>query len=112
MLRNVKVAEVDQRTKDREVVHQTDSPDLWTNGGGTRRSVTTLHYATKPEGSWPDEVKELFPIYLILPAPLGPGVYSVSNRNGYRQQTNNVSWGKGWAVRRADNLIAICKPAA
>jgi hypothetical protein len=27
----------------------------------------------------------------ILPAALGPGVYSASNRNEYRKQKNNVS---------------------
>jgi hypothetical protein len=32
-----------------------------------------------------------FSIYLILPAPLGPGVYSASNRNEYQKHTNNVS---------------------
>jgi hypothetical protein len=31
----------------------------------------------------PYEVNELFPIYLILLAALGPGVYSASNRNEY-----------------------------
>jgi hypothetical protein len=37
----------------------------------------------KVAGSSPDEVK--FYIYLILPAALGPGVYSASNRNEYRK---------------------------
>jgi hypothetical protein len=31
-----------------------------------------------------------FPIYLILPAALGPGVYSASNRNEYQKQENNI----------------------
>jgi hypothetical protein len=30
-----------------------------------------------------------FSIYLILPAALGPGVYSASNRNEYQKQKNN-----------------------
>jgi hypothetical protein len=30
-------------------------------------------------------------IYLILPAALGPGVHSTSNRNQYQKQKNNVS---------------------
>jgi hypothetical protein len=34
---------------------------------------------------------EFFSIYLILPAALGPGVYSASNRNEYRKQENNIS---------------------
>jgi hypothetical protein len=40
-----------------------------------------MHSATsrKVAGSRPDEVK--FSIYLILPAALGPAVYSASNRN-------------------------------
>jgi hypothetical protein len=32
----------------------------------------------------------IFWIYLILPAALGPGVYSSSNRNEYQKQKNNV----------------------
>jgi hypothetical protein len=30
-------------------------------------------------------------VYLILPAALDPGVYSVSNKNDYQNQKNNVS---------------------
>jgi hypothetical protein len=45
----------------------------------------------KVAGSRPDEVNGFFSIYLILPAALGPGVYSASNRNEYRKQRNNVS---------------------
>jgi hypothetical protein len=43
--------------------------------------VKHCHYATnrKVAGSIPDEVN--IQIYLILPAALGPGVYSSSNRN-------------------------------
>jgi hypothetical protein len=50
------------------------------------------HYATSREvvGSRPDEMNNFSSIYLILPAALGPGVYSVSNRNEY-QKKNNVS---------------------
>jgi hypothetical protein len=33
----------------------------------------------------------MFSIYLILPAALGPGIYSASNRNEYQKQINNVS---------------------
>jgi hypothetical protein len=29
-------------------------------------------------------------MHLILPAALGPGVYSASNRNEYKNQKNNV----------------------
>jgi hypothetical protein len=39
----------------------------------------------------PDEVIELFSIALFLPAVLGPGVYSASNRNEYQKEKNNVS---------------------
>jgi hypothetical protein len=35
--------------------------------------------------------KGSFSIDLILPAELGPGVYSASNRNEYQKQINNVS---------------------
>jgi hypothetical protein len=39
----------------------------------------------------------LFSIYLILPAALGPGVYSASNRNEYQTQKNNVTGEKSAA---------------
>jgi hypothetical protein len=35
--------------------------------------------------------KLIFLIYLILPAALGPRVYSAPNRIEYRKQKNNVS---------------------
>jgi hypothetical protein len=47
-----------------------------------RQSSVLMHYAAsrKVGGSRPDEVN-FFSIYLILPAALGPGVYSACNRN-------------------------------
>jgi hypothetical protein len=39
----------------------------------------------KVAGSIPDEVIGFFSIDLILPAALGPGVYSASNRNEYQE---------------------------
>jgi hypothetical protein len=53
----------------------------------------------------------IFSVYLILPAALGPGVYSASNINEYqKRKNNNVSGGKVRRVRRADNLTAIYEP--
>jgi hypothetical protein len=52
------------------------------------------YYATsrKIAGSRTDEVDDFFYIiYLILPAALGPGLHSASNRNEYQKQKNNVS---------------------
>jgi hypothetical protein len=37
----------------------------------------------------PDEVIEFLSVYLILPAALGPGVYSASSRNEYQKHKNN-----------------------
>jgi hypothetical protein len=48
-------------------------------------------------GLRPDEVNEFFSMYLILPAALGPGIYSASNRNEYRKQKDNVPGGKSSA---------------
>jgi hypothetical protein len=44
----------------------------------------------------------------MLPAPLGPGVYSASNKNEYQKQNNNVSGEYSTPMRRADNLT-ICE---
>jgi hypothetical protein len=51
------------------------------------------HYVAsrKVGGSRPAEVN--FSIYVILPASLDPGVYSVSNRNEYQTEKSNV-WGE------------------
>jgi hypothetical protein len=50
----------------------------------------------------------IFPIYLILPAALGPGVYLASNRNEYQKQKNNVFFRiRARPVSRANNLTAI-----
>jgi hypothetical protein len=60
------------------------------NLNGDRGSVVVKGLCCKVTGSRPDEVK--FYIYLIIPAVLGPGVYSASNRNQYQKQKNkNVS---------------------
>jgi hypothetical protein len=48
--------------------------------------VKALRY--KPQGLRPDYVNAFFLIYLILPAALGPGVHSASNRNEYQKQKN------------------------
>jgi hypothetical protein len=45
----------------------------------------------KVAGSSPFETNECFSIYLILPAALGPEVYSASNRNEYQKLKNNIS---------------------
>jgi hypothetical protein len=39
-----------------------------------------------------EEVTEFFSIYLILPAVLDPGIYSISNRNEYQKQ-KKIFWG-------------------
>jgi hypothetical protein len=43
----------------------------------------------------------LFSMYLILAASIGPGVYSAFNRNEYQKQKNTRLWGVecGWLVR-------------
>jgi hypothetical protein len=68
------------------------------------------HYDTKRKvaGSIPDKAN--FEIYLILPAALGPGVYSASNRNEYQKHKIIMFLGsKVRPVHRADNLTAICE---
>jgi hypothetical protein len=52
----------------------------------------------------------LLSIYLILPAVLGPEVYSVSKRNAFHSQKNALGGVKRRPVRKAYNLTAICEP--
>jgi hypothetical protein len=56
---------------------------------------TVRKYGT---GSSPDEIIELFPLYLILPAALDPGVCSAANRNEYQK---NLSGRKARPTRKA-----------
>jgi hypothetical protein len=55
--------------------------------------VVKALYTTSPKvaDSVPDEVIASFSICIILPAVLGSGVYSASNRNEYQMQKKNVS---------------------
>jgi hypothetical protein len=64
---------------------------------GTRISVVPVAVCCKPEGhGFETRGVECFfflSIFIILPAALGPGVYSASNRNEYQKQKGNVSEG-------------------
>jgi hypothetical protein len=58
----------------------------------TRGSLVVMALCYRPEGRgletrWGEWISL---IHLILPAALDPGVYSVSNRNEYKKQKNNV----------------------
>jgi hypothetical protein len=56
-------------------------------------NIVTEALGYKPEGrGFETRCGELISsIYLILPAILGPGVYSACNRNEYQKQKINVS---------------------
>jgi hypothetical protein len=75
-------------------------------------SDAMMYYATrrKIEGSSPDEVNDFFSIHLILPAVLGPGVYSASNRKKYQKKNIMFVGSRTRPVCRNDNLAAICEP--
>jgi hypothetical protein len=53
--------------------------------------VKALCYSPEARGFETRRGKLISTIYLILPAALGPGVHSPSNRNEYPKQKNNVS---------------------
>jgi hypothetical protein len=59
---------------------------------------------------FPMRLLDFFSIDLILPAALGPVVYSASNRNVYQKQKKMFLGTKVLPVRKADNLTAICEP--
>jgi hypothetical protein len=61
---------------------------------GARFSVVVKALCYKPGGRGLEtQLSKLiyFSILLILPAALGPGIHSASNRNDYQKQKNNVS---------------------
>jgi hypothetical protein len=61
----------------------------------------------KPEGRGFEIRWGEFSVYLILPAALGPEVYSASNRNKYQKERKIFLCSKARPVRKADNLTAI-----
>jgi hypothetical protein len=64
----------------------------------------------KIAGSRPHEGNELFSIYLILPAALGLGVYSATNRNEYQKKKKMLLRSRARPVRRTDKPTAITEP--
>jgi hypothetical protein len=61
---------------------------------GARGMVVFKALCYEPDGGGFDSRWGDFLIYLILPAALGHGVYSASNRNEYQEhKNNNVSGG-------------------
>jgi hypothetical protein len=79
---------------------------------GERGSIVVKALCYKPQGRrfetrWSQWT---FSIYLILPAALGPGVYSAFNKNEYQKQKKMFVESRALPVRRADNLTAICEP--
>jgi hypothetical protein len=64
---------------------------------GLARVYSTPTILFEPEDSRPDEVIQFFSIYLILPAALGRGVYSASNRNKFQKRKEIVSGEKSEA---------------
>jgi hypothetical protein len=53
--------------------------------------VKALRYKHESRGFETRWSELLLSIYIILPAALGPRVYSASNRNDYQKQKNNIS---------------------
>jgi hypothetical protein len=57
-----------------------------------------------------DKVIHRFAIFCSIPAALGPGVHTASNRNENQNRKMMFLWSRERPVRRADNLTAICEP--
>jgi hypothetical protein len=74
--------------------------------------VEALCYKLEDHGFKSCEVTEFCSIYLILPAALGPGAQSASNRNEYQKQKNMFLGSRARPAGRAENFTAICEPIA
>jgi hypothetical protein len=59
--------------------------------------------------SIPDITEFFFSVYLIVPAALGPGIYSASNRNEYRKQKKFLG-STAQPERKVDNITAVYEP--
>jgi hypothetical protein len=75
---------------------------------GARGSVDAT--SRKVAGSRHDEDNYLVSIDIILPAALGPGIYSASNRNEYHKLKKMSLGSRARPVLKANNLTAICEP--
>jgi hypothetical protein len=74
---------------------------------GARGCVVVEALCYKPEGRGVESRRgnwNFFSIYLILPAALGPGVYSASNRNEYQKRKNICG------VERGRNVMLTTLP--
>jgi hypothetical protein len=81
--------------------------DEWPLGG----SVVFEALWYKSEGRWFEtRWGDFFSIDLILPAALGPGFYSTSNRNEYQKQKEMFLGSRARLVSKADHLTAIYEP--
>jgi hypothetical protein len=89
-----------------------DWPQLWNTKRsyvfkikGTRwRSEDSMLQARRSRVRDPMRRRFSFSIYLILPAALGPGVYSASNRNEYQKQKNMFLGSRARPVRGLTTL--------
>jgi hypothetical protein len=72
---------------------------------GKLGQVAVLASSWKIAGSTPEGVIDIFSMHLILPAALGSGAYSASNRNEYQK----ISEDKALPACKTDNLTAICE---
>jgi hypothetical protein len=78
---------------------------------GTRQSGWLSHYALRRKvwgpipDHWFDSRSLVLPIYLTLPAALGPGLTQLLTEMSTRKLPGN----KGWPERRTDDLTAICE---
>jgi hypothetical protein len=76
--------------------------------GSTWSHIWLRHYATnrKVVDSIPDEVIGFF----IWPNPSSCTMALGSTQPLTEMSTRNLPGGKGWPVRKTDNLTAICEP--
>jgi hypothetical protein len=102
---------VQNKTKEsnrKKVRNQRNIYDRLETTEGACSSVVVKALSYKPEGRGiTSRWGGFFLIYLILPAALGPGVDSVSNRNKHQESLKKKPGGKVRPARRADNLATI-----
>jgi hypothetical protein len=64
----------------------------------------------EPEGRGLETGECIFSTYLILPAAIGPGIYSASNEMSIRSIQITFLGNRARPVRKADILTTICEP--
>jgi hypothetical protein len=72
--------------------------------------VKTLQYKSEGRGFEIRRGRSVLSAHPILPASIGPWLYSGTNRNEHQKEITNISGIRALSVRDNQKVTAICEP--